>query len=185
MHRVTLSPQTHCQAMESRAGGGENQSRLCSLFLPPWTPFPTELKEATGALLYPSSLQPKGPQARSGQRELTLPIVPRATSWCPRRGVGTGFMHRGFPSLQESRESASRGAGQPPTTMPQPRTLKLPCGPVILFDTQSACHCQGIPLLNLTPLLGPAPISDLSSPWTLDSPSVGDRWGRAGRDPAQ
>lgn len=77
MHRdSTLSPQTHCQARDSQGHGekgrevGENQSRLCSLFLLPGLHFPTELQRGyTVALLYSSSLQPSDPR-RSGQREL-------------------------------------------------------------------------------------------------------------------
>lgn len=107
---------------------GEKQSSLCSFFLLPGLHFPTELQRGyTGALLYPSSLQPRDPRC-SGQRELNTTHSPPGPLLGAQGGVGDRTHAQSLP--QSPREAAENqypmGAGQPPTTMPQPRTLKLP-----------------------------------------------------------
>lgn len=139
MHRhSTLSPQMHCQARDSQGHGekgrevGENQSRLCSLFLLPGLHFHTELQRGcngclhySSALLYSSFLQPSDPR-RSGQRELNTTPQSSQPLLGARGGVGDRTHAHRLPNLPEKQRISISGVlGAPHPTMPQHRMLKL------------------------------------------------------------
>ena len=210
MHRdSTLSPQMYCQARDSQGHGekgrevGENQSRLCSLFLLPGLHFPTELQRGynsclyySSALLYSSFLQPSDPR-HSGQRELnTTSQSSQPLLGARGRGGDRTHAHR-LPNLPEKKQRISIlwVLGTPHPTMPQPRMLKFPLrhsgGSALTMQmsclTRKCLSWAGDPPFESHPsarVLHPHLLT-ISCPWMLDSLSVGGRWGRAGRDPAQ
>ena len=171
---------------------------------PSWTPFPhrtpKRLQRLPLLIQCPPLLQlspAQWPQTQWSKGTEHYSTVLPAASRCPRRGWGTELMHTGFPiSQRRSRESASHGCWAPPTPpCPSQGCWNSPCvaGGGSTLTMQMSCltpKCLSWPgdppfESDLSAQVLHPHLLTISSPWTLDSPSVGGRWGRAGRDPAQ